>query len=65
MSAIPWVVMAASSAVSYYTNPIAAPGEPGYTPMPQHHFRVGFENDCAFHCSSSCIASRFIFSLKR
>lgn len=49
MSAIPWIVMAAASAVSYYTNPVAAPGEPGYTPMPQHHFRVGFENDCAFN----------------
>lgn len=49
MSMIPWVVMAAASAVSYYTNPIAEPGEPGYTTTPKNHLRVGFENDCAFN----------------
>lgn len=46
---IPWVVMAALSAAAHYTNPISAPGTPGYNPTPRHHFRVSFENDCAFN----------------
>ena len=49
MSMIPWVVMAVMHTAAYYTNPIAKPGDPGYTAAPQNHFRVGFENDCAFN----------------
>lgn len=41
--------MAAASALSYYTNPIAKPGTPEFKNAPVHHFRVGFENDCAFN----------------
>lgn len=48
MSAIPWVTMLTASVVADYINPIAQPGEPGYTPAPQNHLRVLFENDSAF-----------------
>lgn len=47
MSMIPWMVMAAGSAIGGYFNPIPQPGEPGYTAVPTHHFRVQFENDSA------------------
>lgn len=49
MSMIPWVVMAGASALTHVTNPIAHPGEPGYTDAPTEHFRVLFENDSAFN----------------
>lgn len=39
--------MAAASSLVGYTNPLPKPGEPGYTPSPQHHLRVMFENDSA------------------
>lgn len=48
MSVIPWAVMAGGSLLAGHYNPIAQPGEPGYTTMPQHHLRVLFENDSAF-----------------
>lgn len=47
MSALPWLVMAAASAAVDYTNPIAQPGEPGWTAQPKNHLRVLFENDSA------------------
>ena len=37
MSVIPWAVMAGGSLLAGHYNPIAQPGEPGYTTMPQHH----------------------------
>ncbi len=53
MSLIPWLTMAAlSTGVGYY-NPIAQPGEPGYTATPRHHFRGTMENDSAFGNDSS------------
>ncbi len=48
MSAIPWLTMAALSVGADYFNPIPQPGEPGYTAVPQHHFRGTMENDSAF-----------------
>ncbi len=48
MSVIPWAVMAGCSVLAGYNNPIAQPGEPGYTTMPKHHLRVLMENDSAF-----------------
>lgn len=48
MSVLPWVAMAGASTLAAYMNPIAQPGEPGYTTMPQHHLRFMMENDSAF-----------------
>lgn len=48
MSMIPWAAMAAASGIAGYWNPIAQPGEPGYTNQPQHHLRAMMENDSAF-----------------
>ena len=48
MSAFPWVTMLVASVAADYTNPIAQPGEPGYTSAPRHHLRGLFENDSAF-----------------
>ena len=48
MSMIPVAVMAGCSILADYYNPIAQPGEPGYTANPQHHLRVMFENDSVF-----------------
>ncbi len=45
MSMIPWITYAAGAALAGYTNPIAQPGDPGYTTTPGHHLRVMFEND--------------------
>ncbi len=45
MSLIPWITYAAAGALAGYTNPIAQPGDPGYTAAPEHHLRVMFEND--------------------
>ncbi len=42
---IPWIGYAAAAAAAGYFNPIAQPGEPGYTTTPTHHLRVMFEND--------------------
>ena len=53
MSLIPWLTMAALSAGAGYYNPIAQPGEPGYTATPRHHFRGTMENDSAFGNDSS------------
>ena len=53
MSLIPWLTMAALSAGAEYYNPIAQPGEPGYRPIPRHHFRGTMENDSAFGNDSS------------
>lgn len=47
MSMLPWAVMAAGSVAAGYLNPLPQPGEPGYTAVPTHHFRVQFENDSA------------------
>ena len=48
MSAIPWAIMAGSSLLADYMNPVPQPGEAGYTTMPVHHLRVMMENDSAF-----------------
>lgn len=49
MSMIPWVTMALASYAADYLNPIAKPGEPGYTSNPKNHFRLMYENDSAFN----------------
>ncbi len=45
MSMLPWIGYAAAAGLAGYTNPIAQPGEPGYTSTPAHHLRVMMEND--------------------
>lgn len=47
MGMLPFAIHAAVAATAGYLNPIPQPGEPGYTPTPQHHMRVTYENDSA------------------
>ncbi len=42
---LPWIGCAAAAGLFSYTNPIAKPGEPGYTATPTHHLRLMMEND--------------------
>lgn len=45
MSALPYAVYALCAGIVGYSNGIAQPGSPGYTPAPAHHLRALFEND--------------------
>lgn len=45
MSALPLAVYAVGAGLAGYFNPIAQPGEQGYTPEPHNHLRIMFEND--------------------
>lgn len=45
MGMLPFAVYAAAAATAGYFNPIAQPGEPGYSPEPKNYLRSMFEND--------------------
>lgn len=45
MGMLPFAAYAVCAGVAGYLNPIAQPGEPGYTPAPKNHLRFMYEND--------------------